>query len=31
MIYYKFVKIIINTPGPTKVIINIAIQYYDFF
>lgn len=29
MIYFKLVKVIINTPGLAKVIINLVVQYYD--
>ena len=29
MMHYKPVNIIINTPGPAKVIINIVVRYYD--
>ena len=29
MVYYKSVKIIINVPGLTKVIIDVMVQYYS--
>ena len=31
MVYYKLVKIIINTLGFAKIIINITVRYYGFF
>lgn len=30
MIYKKLIKIIIDILSPIEIIINIAIQYYDF-
>ena len=29
IVYYKPVKVIIDTPGFIKVIINIVVRYYD--
>ncbi len=31
MIYYKFVKVMINALSLVKVIINMIIHYYDIF
>lgn len=30
MVYYKVIKITINAPSLTKVIINIVVYYYGF-
>lgn len=29
MVYYEQVKIIIDTPGPTKVILNIIVHHHN--